>query len=69
QHPCRLHPLVGWLERENMHVCIYSQCTNAFIFPREMHECISSLAGEGFNGFLQAKKSPLGGGLCLTQGG
>jgi hypothetical protein len=42
---------------------------NAFIFRKEMHECISSLMGEGFADFLQPKKSPLDGGLCLTQGG
>ena len=52
-----------------MHVCIYSQCTNAFIFAMEMRTCIGGLVGQGFAGFLQAKKSPLIGGLCLALGG
>jgi len=59
-----------WLAwNKDMHVCIYSQCTNAFIFSKEMHRCIFSLMGKGFDDFVQAKKSPLDSGLCLTQGG
>jgi hypothetical protein len=34
-----------------------------------MRKCIFSLAGEGFDHFPQAKKSPLIGGLCLTEEG
>lgn len=52
-----------------MHVCIYSQCINAFIFTLEMRRCIGGHVNQGFAGFLQAKKSPLIGGLCLALGG
>jgi len=35
----------------------------------QMHECIFVFVGSGFGGFSQAKKSPLVGGLCLTEEG
>jgi hypothetical protein len=34
-----------------------------------MHECIFDLMGSGFGGFSQTKKSPLVGGLRLTEEG
>lgn len=52
-----------------MHVCIYSQCVNAFIFALEMRMCIFGLVDKGFGDFLWAKKSPHNGGLCLTHEG
>ena len=61
--------LVGWLGTKNMHVCIYSQCTNAFILIMEMHKRINNLTKMGLGDFLQTKKSPLVGGLRLTEGG
>jgi len=35
----------------------------------QMHECIFVLVDSGFGGFFQAKKSPLVGGLFLTEEG
>jgi hypothetical protein len=59
--------LVGWLEMKNMHVCIYSQCVNAFIFTQDMLMCIFGLVIQGVTGFWQAKKNPLLGGFCPTE--
>jgi hypothetical protein len=61
--------LLGWLEMENMHVWIYSQCINAFIYELVMHIRIGTPVGIGLAGFYQAKKNPHTGGLCLTQRG
>src|SRR5476651_479940 len=32
--------LSGRLETKNMHVCIYSQCTNAFIYALSLRKCM-----------------------------
>lgn len=61
--------LVGWLEMKNMHVWIYSQCINAFISAGYMHKRINCFTGKHLDDFLPTKKSPLDGGLRLTEGG
>lgn len=53
---------------KNMHVCIYSQCVNAFIYAREMRECMKAPQLKGLAVFSRRKK-PANGRVCLKRFG
>ncbi|WP_248764308.1 MULTISPECIES: hypothetical protein, partial [unclassified Pseudomonas] len=49
--------LSGRLETKNMHVCIYSQCTNAFIYACHLRKRMEAMQIKGW-AFWRTKKNP-----------
>jgi len=45
------------LETKNMHGCIYSQCTNAFIYALEMHWRMKAPQTKALEAFGRRKKT------------